>query len=201
MLVSLYLLLLLEMFQISRSVRITYDGSFMLIHCSQPHSPSSIVIVMYLLIHVFLVLGRFVGLLYVRGKCSLHLMYHPVHAEKWYKWAWRGWIWGGNIVEFNLSSHVSSQVWHPYAHPYMPLHAPLHTPLCAPYVHPYTYPYVLLCAPLCAHVMGWLNRLKFIGKTNWLTKMLFWPVSCVSLISLIEICSFCTKLLKNYPFV
>ena len=153
MLVSLYLLLLLEMFQISRSVRITHDGSFMLIHYSQPHSPSSIVIVMYLLIHVFLVLGRFVGRLYVRGKCSLHLMYHPVHAEKWYKWAWRGWIWGGNIVEFNLSSHVSSQVWHPYAHPYMPLHAPLHTPmsslthtpmcpLCAPLHTP-------LCAPMC----------------------------------------------------
>ena len=51
------------------------------------------------------------------------------------------------------------------------------------------------------NVMGWLNRLKFIGKTNRLTKMLFWPVSCVSLISLIEIWSFCTKLLENYPFV
>ena len=56
-------------------------------------------------------------------------------------------------------------------------------------------------------VMGWLNRLnwlKFIGKTNWLTKMLIFtilPVSCVSLISLIEIWSFCTKLLENYPFV
>ena len=64
MLFSLYLLLLLEMFQISRSIRITHDGSFMLIH-----SPSSIVIVMYLLIHVFLVF-RFVGQLYVRGKLT-----------------------------------------------------------------------------------------------------------------------------------
>ena len=29
--------------------------------------------------------------------------------------------------------------------------------------------------------------------------LLFWPISCVSLISLIEIWSFCTNLLDNYP--
>ena len=28
---------------------------------------------------------------------------------------------------------------------------------------------------------------KSVRKINWLTKMLFWPVSCVSLISLTEI--------------
>ena len=42
---------------------------------------------MYLLIYVFLVMGRFVGGLYASGKCSLHLIYHPVQAELWYKWA------------------------------------------------------------------------------------------------------------------
>ena len=57
-------------------------------------------------------------------------------------------------------------------------------------------------------VMGWQNQLKFNGKTNRLKNstskclfLLFWPVSCVSLISLIEIWSFCTKLLENYPFM
>ena len=29
--------------------------------------------------------------------------------------------------------------------------------------------------------------------------LLFWPISCVSLISLTEIWSFCTNLLENYP--
>ena len=53
--------------------------------------------------------------------------------------------------------------------------------------------------------MGWQNRLKFIGKTNRLkislqnAYFLFWPISCISLIFLIEIWSFCTNLLENYP--
>ena len=45
-------------------------------------------------------------------------------------------------------------------------------------------------------VMGWQNRLKFIGKTNQLKISLIFTISCNSLISL---WSFCTNLLENYP--
>ena len=52
-------------------------------------------------------------------------------------------------------------------------------------------------------VIGWQNQLKFIGKTNQLKRfhlfLLFWPISCISLISKTEIWSFCTNLLENYP--
>ena len=55
-------------------------------------------------------------------------------------------------------------------------------------------------------VMGWQNRLKFIGKTSRLKISLqnvyfycFGLISCMFLIFLIEIWSFCTNLLENYP--
>ena len=48
-------------------------------------------------------------------------------------------------------------------------------------------------------VMGWQNQLKFIGKTNRLKISLIFTISCNSLISLVEIWSFCTNLLENYP--
>ena len=48
-------------------------------------------------------------------------------------------------------------------------------------------------------VMGWQNQLKFIGKTNRLKISLIFTISCDSLISLIEIWSFCTNLHENYP--
>ena len=47
--------------------------------------------------------------------------------------------------------------------------------------------------------MGWQNRLKFIGKTNRLKISIIFTILCNSLISLIEIWSFCTNLLENYP--
>ena len=90
---------------------------------------------MYLLIYVFLVMGRFVGQLYVRGMCSLPLMYHPVHAEKWHKWAWRGWMGGGVVLSspwpvMSVPRHGwSREVCEPMAHP------PRHPPI--PSTHPY----------------------------------------------------------------
>ena len=50
------------------------------------------------------------------------------------------------------------------------------------------------------HVMsrGWLS-VKFAGKTNRLKEMLIftiWPISCISLVFLIEICSFCKFIIR-----
>ena len=100
---------------------------------------------MYLLIYVFLVMGRFVGGLYVRGMCSLPLMYHPVHTEKWHKWAWRGWIGGEGWcwVPLDQSCQFPGMVgqgryvnpWpiHPHTHP---SHPPTHTILWLAPHHP-----------------------------------------------------------------
>ena len=55
-------------------------------------------------------------------------------------------------------------------------------------------------------VKGSLNWLNFKGKTNRLKVplqnvyfLLFWLISCISLVFLIEIWSFCSNLLGNYP--
>ena len=90
-------------------------------------------------------MGRFVSRLYVRGMCSLPLMYHPVHAEKWHKWAWRGWIWvGGCWVPLDQSCqfpgmagqgrYVNPWPIHPHTHPptQPPIHVPPHQPFPIP---------------------------------------------------------------------
>ena len=102
---------------------------------------------MYLLINVFLAMGRFVGRLYARGKCSLPLMYHPVHAEKWHKWAWRGWIGGRGECWVPLHQTCQSQTWlvkggmwthGPYTQPtHPPIHP--HTNPSHPTTHPSTH--------------------------------------------------------------
>ena len=55
-------------------------------------------------------------------------------------------------------------------------------------------------------VMGWQESVKVHRKdqsvkdfTSKCLFLLFWPISCISLIFLMEIWSFCTNLLENYP--
>ena len=52
-------------------------------------------------------------------------------------------------------------------------------------------------------VMGWQESDKVHRKDRSVKRfhlfLLFWPISCISLIFLIEIWSFCTNLLENYP--
>ena len=57
-----------------------------------------------------------------------------------------------------------------------------------------------------AYVMGWQESVKVHRKdqsvkdfTSKCLFLLFWLISCISLIFLIEIWSFCTNLLENYP--
>ena len=56
------------------------------------------------------------------------------------------------------------------------------------------------------YVMGWQESVEVHKKdqsvkdfTSKCLFLLFWPISCISLIFLIEIWSFCTNLLENYP--
>ena len=56
------------------------------------------------------------------------------------------------------------------------------------------------CHGMTESVKVWWKDQSIEDSTSKCLFLLFWPVSCVSLISLIEIWSFCTKLLENYPF-
>ena len=64
----------------------------------------------------------------------------------------------------------------------------------------------LFAEPIEFSVMGWQESVKVHRKdqsakdfTSKCLFLLFWLISCVSLIFLIEIWSFCTNLLENYP--
>ena len=59
----------------------------------------------------------------------------------------------------------------------------------------------LLWFLLCHGMTKSVKLVKVHRKDQSVNKNAILPVSCVSLISLIEIWSFCTKLLENYPFV
>ena len=67
----------------------------------------------------------------------------------------------------------------------------------------YCIQFLLQCE---SNVMGWQESVKIHRKdqsvkdfTSKCLFLLFWLISCVSLVFLIEIWSFCTNLLKNYP--
>ena len=68
-----------------------------------------------------------------------------------------------------------------------------------------------VCQEFCPHRRGYIchgmTESVKVHRKDWSVKdftlkclfLLFWPISCVSLIFLIEIRSFCTNLLENYP--
>ena len=63
--------------------------------------------------------------------------------------------------------------------------------------------YSILFLKLKHYCQGLTKSVKFQRKDQSVKKkclfLLLWPISCISLVFLIEILSFCSNLLKNYP--